>query len=180
MTKVLVTDRFGSPGPGLLYLVDVHMGQSGVLRKWPLGTNPRYTTIVAGAGGVAAVVSANDKNERGKGNGLMVNCYPGLLQRNATTSDYTVRNFAAVLAGAPAPDGTMFVLPTGSTSWPPTPPTPPAPPTPTPPPPSPPSPGGKKCPKCSGGACGCGWVKPNTCHGNGDGSCCFKCCCNKT
>lgn len=55
-------------------------------------------------------------------------------------------------------------------------------PAPTPPPPTPPpTPGStsKSCPACGGGACDCSWVQPGSCDGPGDGSCCFKCCCNK-
>ena len=66
-------------------------------------------------------------------------------------------------------------------------PTPPLPP-PTPPPPTPPAPPAaptptpatKTCPSCQGGACGCSWIKPGTCDGPGDGSCCFKCCCDRS
>jgi hypothetical protein len=36
-----------------------------------------------------------------------------------------------------------------------------------------------KCPNCWGGRCGCSWLKPTSCDGPGDGSCCFKCCCDK-
>ena len=45
----------------------------------------------------------------------------------------------------------------------------------------PPTPGSasKICPACGGGKCDCSWLKPTTCNGAGDGSCCFKCCCNK-
>jgi len=54
-------------------------------------------------------------------------------------------------------------------------------PTPAPAPTPPPTPGSaaKVCPGCGGGHCDCSWLKPTTCNGAGDGSCCFKCCCNK-
>jgi endoglucanase len=46
-------------------------------------------------------------------------------------------------------------------------------------PPPTPAPAEKTCPDCTGGKCDCSWVKPTTCQGPGDGSCCFKCCCGK-
>ena len=58
-------------------------------------------------------------------------------------------------------------------------PPPPAPgPSPSPPPTTPPP--SKTCPACAGKECGCTWAqKKGACEGPGDGSCCFKCCCNK-
>ena len=79
---VLVTDRFGAPGPGMMYLYDLsdavraappaagaaqpaaaaaRSGAPTPLHAWPLGTNPRFTALIGDA-----VVSANDKNQRGK------------------------------------------------------------------------------------------------------------------
>ena len=41
--------------------------------------------------------------------------------------------------------------------------------------------GKKTCPQCTGCVCGCDWVKKNarSCDAKGDGSCCFRCCCQK-
>ena len=60
---------------------------------------------------------------------------------------------------------------------------PPPPPGPRPAPPGPPAPphGEKTCPHCHGDACGCSWVKKDTCKGKTSkncGSCCTCCCCN--
>ena len=205
--KVLVTDRFGPPGPGMMYMYDVGSlangdagrGDTGAPppsvrldpeRTWPLGADPQYTTIV----GDGAVVSANDKGARGKGtDNVRVNFIAGLLQRDNTTGDYTVRNATAPMADAAAPRDASFVLDACGPDQPPSPPPPPPGPKPPPPPgpkPPPPPPGPppgpppspprtKKCPSCRGGECGCSWAKPSSCQGSGDGSCCFKCCCDK-
>ena len=114
-----------------------------------------------------------------QGKELKVNFYRGLLQRDAHTGDYAVRNASALIASAESPDGAAFVLATAGGWGPgPTPPTPPSPP-PAPPTPAPPAPKVKKCARCKGGECGCAWATPPSCRGSGDGSCCFKCCCSK-
>jgi len=78
-------------------------------------------------------------------------------------------------------NGTVVQGPVPSTCANPPAPTP-APPTPppTPPPPAPtPGSSAKVCPSCDGGACDCSWVGASSCDGPGDGSCCYKCCCDK-
>eukprot|EP01050_Picozoa_sp_SAG11_P022471 SAG11_NODE_4259_length_1976_cov_1.444798_1_plen_427_part_10 len=112
--RVLVTDRFGAPGPGMLYMYDVgslrNASSSGSLvESWPLGANPRHTTVV----GAGAIVSANDKNRQGKDDDLKVSVYAELLnkRRNGSAEHYVIRNASAAMTFIEAPPGgASFIL----------------------------------------------------------------------